>query len=134
MEILTNILPEDEIRKELLDAVSDLAQRGITHLAVSFGFTPDAPDLDDVGVDHKVPVAGVQSFVAEREHTKGFELGMIDCWIAASALDARFLFCNDRDVHFTSGSTELLDAIRARWRAKGFNVYPDDLSKTMEGS
>lgn len=127
MEILTNTLREDEFGQELLDAVSDLAGRGITHVAVSFGFVPDAPALDDVEVGHTVSVADVRSFIAERERTKGFQFGDIDCWIEAPALDARFLFCNDRDVHFTSDSNELLDAIRARWRSKDFNVYPDDL-------
>lgn len=129
MEILTNILREDEFGQELLDAVSDLARRGITHVAVSFGFAPDAPDLDDVEVGHTVPVAEVQSFIAERERTKGFQFGSIDCWIAAPAPDARFLFCNDGDVHFTSESNELLDVIRTRWRSKGFNIYPDDLNE-----
>jgi hypothetical protein len=129
VEILTNVLPKDEFRTELLDAVAHLAKLGVAHVAVSFGFTPDAPDLDDVGVGHSVAVADVASFIAERERAKGFHLGTNDCWIAASALDARFLFCNDRDVHLTSDSDMLLNAVRARWRAKGFNVYPDDLSK-----
>ncbi len=88
---------------------------------------PTLPQLCDVGVGHTVPIADVPSYIAERERSKGFRLGGYDCWIEPSALDARFLFCNDRDVHVTSASAELLDAICARWRAKGFNVYPDDL-------
>jgi hypothetical protein len=129
VEILTNILTEEQFRQELGDAMSFLAQRGISDVAVSFGFTPDAPQLDDVGVGYTVSIADVPSFIAERERTKGFRLGLYDCWITPSALDARFLFCNDRDVHVTSDSTEFLDSIRAHWRAKGFNVYPDDLKK-----
>jgi hypothetical protein len=129
VEILTNILTEDQFRQELGDAMLFLAQRGISDVAVSFGFTPDAPEVKDVGVGYTVPVAEVPSFIAERERTKGFRLGLYDCWIAPSALDVRFLFCNDRDVHVTSDSGEFLDSIRAHWRAKGFNVYPDDLQK-----
>lgn len=129
MEILTNILTEDQFRQELADTAHFLSQQGISEAAVSFGFTPDCPDLEDVGVPHSVPVADVPSVVAERERTKGFRLGVYDCWIEASGLDARFRFCNDRDVHFTSESAELLDCVRARWRASGFRVYPDDLEK-----
>ena len=129
MEILTNILSEGQFRQELGDAMLFLAQRGVGDVAVSFGFTPDAPQLDDVGVGYTVPVADVPSFIAERERTKGFRFGLYDCWITSSALSARFLFCNDRDVHVTSESAEFLDSIRSRWRAKGFNVYPDDLEK-----
>jgi len=127
VEILTNILSEETLREELEHAMSFLAQRGISDVAVSFGFTPDAPQLDDVGVRYTIPIADVPSFIAERERTKGFQLGMYDCWIEPSALAARFLFCNDRDVHVTSESAELLDSLRAHWRAKGFSVYPDDL-------
>jgi hypothetical protein len=127
VEILTNILSEEEVRQELGDTMLLLTQRGVTDATVSFGFTPDSPDLDDVGMRYIVPVVDVPSFVAERERKKGFQLGLYDCWIEPSGLDARFLFCNDRDIHFTSESAELLDSIRAHWRAKGFNVYPDDL-------
>jgi hypothetical protein len=129
VEILTNILSEEQFRQELGDAMSFLAQRGIRKVAVSFGFTPDAPQLNDVGIGYTVPIANVPSFIAERERTQGFRLGVYDCWIEPSELDARFLFCNDRDVHVTSDSVELLDSIRAHWRAKGFNVYPDDLKE-----
>jgi hypothetical protein len=107
--------------------LSSLAERGITDVTVSFGFTPAAPKLEDVGIGYPVRVADVPSFVAERERTKGLRFGLDDCRIEPSARDARFLFCNDRDVHVTSHSIKLLDSIRARWRAKGFNVYPDDL-------
>jgi hypothetical protein len=85
--------------------------------------------LEDVGIGCLVPIADVPSFIAERERTKGFRLGLDDCWIEPLAPDARFLFCNDRDVHVTSHAIELLDSICARWRTKGFNVYPDDLKK-----
>jgi hypothetical protein len=107
--------------------MSLVAQRGVKDVAVAFAFTPDAPDLEDVGVPKTVSVADVSSLVLEREQTKGFRLGVYDCWIEPVGLDVRFLFCNDRDVHVASDSTELLDSIRAHWRAKGFNVYPDDL-------
>jgi hypothetical protein len=129
VEILTNILTEEQFRAELHDVASLFAQRGISHAAVAFGFTPDAPQLNDVGVRHIIPVADVPSFISERERTKGFKLGLYDCWIEPQGLNACFRFRNDRDVHFTSDSAELLDAVRAHWRAKGFNVYPDDLPK-----
>ncbi len=129
MEILTNILSEEQFRQELGDVMSLLTQRGISDVAVSFGFTPDAPQQDDVGVGYTVPIGDVPSFIAERERTKGFRLDLFDCWIEPLTLDARFCFCNDRDVHVTSDSVEVLDSIRAPWRAKGFNVYPDDLKK-----
>jgi hypothetical protein len=129
MEILTNILTEEQFRRELSDTIVFLSQRGITDVAVSFAFTPDFPDLNDVGVRYTVPVAGVLSFVTERERTKGFRLGQYDCWIDPSGFDAQFRFCNDRDIHVTSESAELLDSIRARWRARGFQIYPDDLDK-----
>jgi hypothetical protein len=120
MEIHTNILGKEQFRQELADAMSFLAQREISDVAVSFGFTPDAPQLDDVGVGYTVPIANVPSFIADRERTKGFRLGLYDCWIEPLAL---------RNVHVTSHSVELLDSICAHWRAKGFNVYPDDLRK-----
>jgi hypothetical protein len=129
VEIVTNILSEEQFRQELRDAVSLVAQRGITNVTVSFGFTGAAPELEDAGVGYTIPIADVLLFIAERERTKGFRFGLDDCWITPLALDARFLFCNDRDVHVTSHSIELLDSIRARWRAKGFNVYPDDIKK-----
>jgi hypothetical protein len=125
VEIITNI----QFRQEPGDAVSFLAQRGITNGTVSFGFTAAAPELEDTGVGYTIPIADVLLFIAERERTKHFRFGLDDCWITPLALDARFLFCNDRDVHVTSHSIELLDSIRARWRAKGFNVYPDDIKK-----
>jgi hypothetical protein len=78
---------------------------------------------------YTVPIADVHSFIADRERIKGLRLGQYDCWIEAPALAARFLFCNDRDVHVRSGSVELLDRIRAYWRTKGFKVYPDDLRR-----
>jgi hypothetical protein len=129
VEILTNILSEEQFRQELGDAMSFLAERGINDVTVSFGFTPDAPQLDDVGVGYTIPISDVPSFIAKRERTKGFRLGVCDCWVEPAALDARFLFCNDRDVHVSSDSAELLDSIRVHWRAKGFNVYPDDLKE-----
>jgi hypothetical protein len=129
MEILTNILTEDQFRQELAETAQFLSQRGISEAAVTFGFTPDCPDLEDVGVPHVVPVTDVASFVADRERTKGFRLGVYDCWIEPSGLAAHFLFCNDSDIHFTSESDELLDLVRARWRGRGFHVYPDDLDK-----
>jgi hypothetical protein len=129
VEILTNILTDEQLRQELDATILFLSQRGIKDVAISFGFTPNSPDLDDVGVRYTVPVADVPSVVAERERTKGFGLGLYDCSIEPSGLDARFLFCNDRDVHVTSESAELLDCVRARWRASGFRVYPDDLDK-----
>jgi hypothetical protein len=129
MEILTNILRKEQFRQELADITVFLAERGVRGAAVSFGFAPDYPDLDDVGVRYVVPISDVCSFIAERERTKAFPLGESDCWIEPSALDARFLFCNDRDVHLTSESAELLDSVRAHWREKGFNVYPDDLDE-----
>ncbi len=129
MEILANILNEEQFRQELGDVMSLLAQRGISDVAVSFGFTPDAPQQDDVGVGYTVPIGHVPSFIAERERTKGFRLGLYDCWIEPLAFDARFCFCNDRDLHVTSDSVEVLHSIRAYWQAKGFNVYPDDLKK-----
>jgi hypothetical protein len=49
VEILTNILTEDQFRQELGDAMLFLAQRGISDVAVSFGFTPDAPEFWAVG-------------------------------------------------------------------------------------
>ncbi len=71
MEILTNILSEEQFRQELGDVMSLLTQRGISDVAVSFGFTPDAPQQDDVGVGYTVPIGDVPSFIAERERTKG---------------------------------------------------------------
>jgi hypothetical protein len=106
-----------------------LAKRGVTDVAVAFGFAHASPDLEDVGVRHPVAIADVDSFIAEREQTKGFRLGTCDCWIEPFDLDARFHFCNDRDVHFTSESAELLDSVRTHWRTKGFKIYPDDLGK-----
>jgi hypothetical protein len=129
VEILTNILSEEQFRAELQDAMSIVARHGVKEVAVAFGFTPDAPDLQDVAVPKRVPVGDVPSVVSERERTKGFQFGLYDCWIHPIGLDARFLFCNDRDVHLTSDSAELLACIRAHWRGKGFNVYPDDLPK-----
>src|SRR6266404_4620799 len=79
--------------------MSLLTERGISDVAVSFGFTPDAPQQDDVGVGYTVPIGDVPSFIAERERTKGFRLDLFDCWIELLTLDARFCFCNDRDVH-----------------------------------
>ena len=79
MEILTDILSEEKFREELEHAISFLAQRGISDVAVSFGFTPDAPQLDDVGVGYTVPIANVPSFIADRERTRGFRLGLYDC-------------------------------------------------------
>ena len=129
MKILTNILTDEQIRHEVADAMLFLSQRGIKEVTIAFAFTPDSPDLDDVGVRQSVAVADVPSVIAERERTKGFRLGAYDCWIEASGLDARFQFCNDRDVHFTSESAQLLECVRARWRASGFSVYPDDLKE-----
>ncbi len=113
MEILTKILREGQVRQELGDTLLFLAQRGVRYATVSFGFAPDAPHLDDVGVGYTVPIANVPSFVWERERTKGFRLGLHDCWIEPLGLDARFLFCNDCDIHVMSESVELLDSIRA---------------------
>jgi hypothetical protein len=127
MEILTNILTEEQVRQELGDTILFLSQHGITEVAVSFAFTPDSPDLDDVGECYTVPVVDLLSFVAERERTKGFRLGQHDCWIEPSGLNAQFRFCNDRDIHVTSESTDLLNSIRAHWRTRGFQIYPDDL-------
>ena len=129
MQLLTNILNEEEFRDELRDAVAFLAQRGVTDVGVAFGFAHASPELKDVGVRYPVPIADVDSFIAEREQTKGFRLGTCDCRIEPFDLDARFHFCNDRDVHFTSESAELLDSIRAHWRTKGFKIYPDDGGK-----
>jgi hypothetical protein len=129
VEILTNILSEEQIRQELGDMMLFLSQRGVRDVVISFGFTPDSPDLDDVGVGCTVSVADVPSVVAGRERTNGFRLGLYDCWIEPSGLDAQLLFCNDCDVHVTSESAELLDSVRTRWRARGFRVYPDDLDK-----
>jgi hypothetical protein len=126
VEILTNILTEQQFRQELGDAMSFLAHRGISDAVVSFGFTPHAPQLEDVSVGDTVPIADVPAFIAKRERSKGFRLGVFDCCIEPSGLDMRF---NDRDVHVMSDNTELLDAIRSCWRAKGFSVYPDDLRK-----
>ncbi len=131
VEILTNILTEEQFRAELQDTMTLVAQHGISDVAVAFGFTPDAPDLDDVGIRHTIPIGDVPDFISEREHTKGFKLGLYDCWIEPLGLDASFLFCNDRDVHVTSDSTGLLDSIRTHWRARGFQVYSDDLTKNV---
>jgi hypothetical protein len=90
VEILTNILAEQQFRQELSDAMSFLAQRGISDAAVSFGFTLDAPELQDIGVSYTVPIADVPAFIEERERTKGFHLGFYDCWIEPSGLDADF--------------------------------------------
>jgi len=79
MEMHTNILSKEQFRQELADAMSFLAQRRISDVAVSFGFTPDAPQLDDVGVGYTVPIANVPSFIADRERTRGFRLGLYDC-------------------------------------------------------
>src|ERR1017187_58328 len=100
MEINTDVLTEDRFRDELSGTARFLSQRGVAEAAVSFGFTPDSPDLEDVGVPHVVPVLDVPSFVQERERTKGFRLGAGDCWVAPVGFAGRFLFCNDRDVHF----------------------------------
>jgi hypothetical protein len=129
MEILTNILTEEQVRQEFSDTIRFLSQRGITEVAVSFAFTPDSPDLDDVGVRYTVPITDLRSFVAERERAKGFRLGRYDCWIEPSEFNAQFRFCNDRDIHVTSESPEILDSVRARWRTRGFQIYPDDLDK-----
>jgi hypothetical protein len=129
MEILTNILTEEQVRQELADTMLFLSQRGISEVAVSFAFTPDSPDLDDVGVCYTVPIADLLSFVTERERTNGFRLGRYDCWIEPSGFNARFRFCNDRDIHVTSESAEVLDSVRARWRTRGFQIYPNDLGK-----
>jgi len=127
VELLTNILSEKEFRDELRDAMAFLANRGVRDAAVAFGFAQASPGLEDVGVRYTVPIADVDSFIVDRERTKGFRLGVCDCWIEPSDLDARFHFCNDRDIHFTSESAELLDSIRTHWRTKGFKIYPDDL-------
>ena len=79
MEILTNILSNKQFRQELADAMSFLGRRGISDVAVSFGCTRDAPQLDDVGVGYTVPIANVPSFIADRERTRGFRLGLYDC-------------------------------------------------------
>ena len=130
MEIVTNILTEEQIRQELRDTILFLSQREVKEVEVSFAFTPDSPELDDVGVHHTVPVPELLSFVAERERTKGFRLGRYDCWIELPRFNAQFRFCNDRDIHVSSESPEVLDSIRAHWRARGFQIYPDDLDKT----
>jgi hypothetical protein len=65
---------------------------------------------------------------------KAFDSGLDDCWIEPLALDARFLFSNDRDVHVTSHSIELLDSIRARWRTKGFICIQMTSEKMPNGS
>jgi hypothetical protein len=127
MQILTNTLTREQFRQELSDVCDFLAGHGVVTVGVSFGFTVECPDLDDVGEQHPVPVLQVVDFVAERERTKGFELGSDDCWLSPQGLEAEFLFCNDRDVHLTSDSEEIVDAMRMRWRPKGFSVYPDDL-------
>ena len=129
MEILTDILTEDAFRDELKGTAQFLSERGVAEAAVSFGFAPDSPDLEDVGTPYLVPVLEVPSFIADRERTKGFRLGVCDCWLEPAGLGGRFLFCNDRDIHFTSDSPGLLDLVRARWRQKGFRVYPDDLNR-----
>jgi hypothetical protein len=77
VEIVTNILSEEQFRQELRDAVSFLAQRGITNVTVSFGFTGAAPELEDAGVRYTIPIADVLLFIAERERTRGFRFGMI---------------------------------------------------------
>jgi hypothetical protein len=118
VEILTNILTEQQFRQELSNAMSFLAQRGISRAVVSFGFTLHAPQLEDVSVGDTVPIADVPAFIAKRERSKDFRLGVFDCCIEPSGLDMRFLFCNDRDVHVMSDNTELLDVIRSCWRAK----------------
>jgi hypothetical protein len=130
MEILTNILTEEQVRQELGNTILFLSQRGVTDVPVSFAFTPEFPDVDDVGVRYTVPVADLLSFVADRERTKGFRLGQHDCWIEPSGFNVQFRFCNDRDIHVTSESTDLLNSIRTRWRAIGFQIFPDDLGKT----
>jgi len=129
VELLTNILSEEEFRAELLNAMVFLAKHGVRDAGVAFGFAHASPDLEDVGVRYPIPIAEVASFIADREQTKGFRLGICDCWIEPSNLDARFHFCNDRDVHFTSESAGLLDSIRSHWRKKGFKIYPDDHGK-----
>jgi hypothetical protein len=90
VEILTNTLAEEEFRQEVQDAISFLAQHGVSNVAVSFGFTSEAPHLSDVGMAYTVPIADVHSFIADRERIKGLRLGQYDCWIEAPALAARF--------------------------------------------
>jgi hypothetical protein len=90
VEIITNILSEEQFRQELGDAMSSLAERGITDVTVSFEFTSVAPNLEDVGIGYPVPIADVPSFIADRERTKGFRFGLDDCWIEPLALDADF--------------------------------------------
>ncbi len=129
MEILTDVLNPERFRDELSGTAQFLSERGFAEAAVSCGFASDCPDLEDVGTPYVVPTLDVPSFVAERERTKGFRFGVCDCWIEAAGFGGRFLFCNDRDIHFTSDSPGLLDSVRARWRQKGFKVYPDDLNR-----
>ena len=131
MEILTNILTEEQFRGELHNTAVLLSQRGITQARIAFGFAPDFPNLEDVGVEYTVSVLDVPSVVEDREQTKGFPLGLSDCWLYPVGLEAEFLFCNDRDIHLKSESMELIDAVRNHWRTRGFNVYPDDLDGSV---
>jgi hypothetical protein len=123
MEITTRPLSPEEHRLGMADAEALYRSRGVDNVMVAYGWGCDCPD-SELYEDRLVPLSGFKEFVRAAEAADYYRVSKDNLHFKDGGGSSEFLFCHESDIHFTTDDVPLLDEVRRRWRAIGFERVP----------
>jgi hypothetical protein len=99
--------------------VAFLHSAGVRVVLVAYGFGCDCPD-EQLYQDVLMPLDRLLPFMAEAEAADYYRVGKDNLHVKDATGRIEFLFCHESDIHFISEDRELVEQLKAVWRAEGF--------------
>lgn len=103
----------------MAEAVAFYHSLGLAEVLVAYGWGCDCPDAD-LYQDRVIPLSDFERFVSAAESADYYRVSKDDLLVRDAAGSAAFVFCHESDIHFATDRAPLLEEIRRRWQALGF--------------